>query len=436
MKIAVIGAGYVGLVSGACFADLGHEVTCIDRDLDKIDALQKGIVPIYEPGLKEIIGRRINSGNLRFSSSLSEGVIGAAVIFIAVGTPSRDSDGRADLSYVYEASLGVAAHLEPQAVIVIKSTVPIGTGDEVERLVFEERGVSDFSIVSNPEFLREGSAISDFNNPDRVVIGVCDHFARNTMAELYHPLAQKGVPILFTGRRTSELVKYAANAFLATKLTFINEIADLCEKVGADVQDVSRGIGMDGRIGPKFLQAGPGYGGSCFPKDTIALLKTAEDHCSSLRIVNAVCQANDGRKRAMGRKVIDALGGSELARGQKVAILGLTFKPNTDDMRESPAIPVIQALMDAHVHIVGFDPEGMARARDVIPNLNLAEDPYVAIQGADACILMTEWDLFKSLDFDRIKSQMRKPILIDFRNLYDPGFIRGKGYCYYGIGRA
>ncbi|GAB5352827.1 UDP-glucose dehydrogenase family protein [Qipengyuania sp. 483] len=436
MKIAMVGSGYVGLVSGACFADFGHEVVCIDKDQSKIDRLHDGIMPIYEPGLAELVGTNVQAGRLSFTTSLVEGIRGADAIFIAVGTPSRRGDGHADLSFVYAVAEEIGANLANDAVVVTKSTVPVGTGDEVERILKDSGTSHRISVVSNPEFLREGAAIGDFKHPDRIVIGAEDEFGRDVMREIYRPLFLNESPILFTGRRTSELIKYAANAFLATKITFINEMADLCEKVGADVQDVSRGIGMDNRIGPKFLHAGPGYGGSCFPKDTLALLKTAEDYDSPTRIVEAVVKVNDARKRAMGRKVLDAIGGIEQARGKKVAMLGLTFKPNTDDMRDSPAIAVAQTLTDAGVEVAAYDPEGMELAKPLMPEVTMVDDPYVAIEGADAVAIVTEWDAFRALDFDRIKGLANAPILIDLRNIYRPEDMRGLGFEYLSIGRA
>ncbi|MAB44225.1 MAG: UDP-glucose 6-dehydrogenase [Altererythrobacter sp.] len=436
MKIAMVGSGYVGLVSGACFADFGHEVVCIDKDQSKIDRLHDGIMPIYEPGLAELVGTNVQAGRLSFTTSLAEGIRGADAIFIAVGTPSRRGDGHADLSFVYAVAEEIGANLANDAVVVTKSTVPVGTGDEVERILKDSGTSHRISVVSNPEFLREGAAIGDFKRPDRIVIGAEDEFGRDVMREIYRPLFLNESPILFTGRRTSELIKYAANAFLATKITFINEMADLCEKVGADVQDVSRGIGMDNRIGPKFLHAGPGYGGSCFPKDTLALLKTAEDYDSPTRIVEAVVKVNDARKRAMGRKVLDAIGGIEQARGKKVAMLGLTFKPNTDDMRDSPAIAVAQTLTDAGVEVAAYDPEGMELAKPLMPEVTMVDDPYVAIEGADAVAIVTEWDAFRALDFDRIKGLANAPILIDLRNIYRPEDMRGLGFEYLSIGRA
>ena len=440
MKIAMVGSGYVGLVSGACFADFGHDVVCIDKDPAKIAKLHDGIMPIYEPGLDALVESNVKAGRLSFTTDLAEGIAGAAAIFIAVGTPSRRGDGHADLTYVYAVAKEVGEALENDAVVVTKSTVPVGTGDEVERILAASAAVKErghrVSVVSNPEFLREGAAIGDFKRPDRIVIGAEDDYGKDVMSEVYRPLFLNESPILFVNRRSSELIKYAANAFLATKITFINEMADLCEKVGADVQDVSRGIGMDGRIGAKFLHAGPGYGGSCFPKDTLALLKTAEDYESPTRIVEAVVKVNDTRKRAMGRKVLDALGGPDAARGKKVALLGLTFKPNTDDMRDSPAIAVAQALGDAGVHVAAYDPEGMEIAAPLMPDVTMCGDPYAAIEGADAVAIVTEWDAFRALDLGRVKSLVKSPIMVDLRNIYSPADVRAAGFEYTGIGRG
>lgn len=436
MKIAMVGSGYVGLVSGACFADFGHDVVCIDKDQSKIDALHAGIMPIYEPGLDALVESNVKSGRLSFSTDLTSAIQDASAIFIAVGTPSRRGDGHADLSFVHAVAREIGASLKNDAVIVTKSTVPVGTGDEVERILQDSTTTAKFEVVSNPEFLREGAAIDDFKRPDRIVIGTESDFGQEVMREVYRPLYLNESPILFTSRRSAELIKYAANAFLATKITFINEMADLCEKVGADVQDVSRGIGMDRRIGAKFLHAGPGYGGSCFPKDTLALLKTAEDYESPVRIVEAVVKVNDSRKRAMGRKVIDALGGPEAARGKTVGMLGLTFKPNTDDMRDSPAIGVAQALQDAGVKVVAYDPEGMEQARPLLPDVQMVDDPYAAITGADAVALVTEWNEFRALDLKRVKELANAPILVDLRNVYDPAEVRAAGFEYVSIGRA
>ena len=436
MKIAMVGSGYVGLVSGACFADFGHDVVCIDKDQRKIDSLENGVMPIYEPGLDDLVAANVKAGRLSFTTDLAAGIRDASAIFIAVGTPSRRGDGHADLSYVYAVAREVGEALKNDAVVVTKSTVPVGTGDEVERIIAESGCTHRIAVVSNPEFLREGAAIGDFKRPDRIVIGAEDEYGREVMREVYRPLYLNESPILFTSRRTSELIKYAANAFLATKITFINEMADLCEKVGADVQDVSRGIGMDGRIGSKFLHAGPGYGGSCFPKDTLALLKTAEDYDSPVRIVEAVVKVNDSRKRAMGRKVLEALGGVEKARGKRVALLGLTFKPNTDDMRDSPAIAVAQALTDAGVNVRAYDPEGMEQARPLMPDVEMVESPYTAIEDADAVAIVTEWDAFRALDLKRVKELAKAPVLVDLRNIYRPDDVREAGFTYYSIGRS
>jgi UDPglucose 6-dehydrogenase len=436
MKIAMVGAGYVGLVSGACFADFGHDVVCIDKDPNKIDSLEAGVMPIFEPGLAELVGSNVKAGRLSFSTDLASAIDGAAAIFIAVGTPSRRGDGHADLTFVYEVAREVGRHLKTATVVVTKSTVPVGTGDEVERLLKDAGASAEVAVVSNPEFLREGAAIADFKRPDRIVIGADDEYARQVMREVYRPLFLNRAPMLFTSRRSAELIKYAANAFLATKITFINEMADLCEKVGADVQDVSRGIGLDNRIGSKFLHAGPGYGGSCFPKDTLALLKTAEDYDSPTRIVEAVAKANDNRKRAMGRKVIEALGGPDAARGKKAALLGLTFKPNTDDMRDSPALAIAQTLIDGGVKVTAYDPEGMELAKPLMPQVTMADSPYAAIEGADAIALVTEWDAFRALDLERIKSIAAAPVMIDLRNVYDPEEMRAAGFTYVSVGRA
>ncbi|MEM9502263.1 MAG: UDP-glucose/GDP-mannose dehydrogenase family protein [Pseudomonadota bacterium] len=436
MKIAMVGSGYVGLVSGACFADFGHDVVCIDKDESKIARLKDGIMPIYEPGLDALVESNAKAGRLSFTASLAEGIKDASAIFIAVGTPSRRGDGHADLTFVYEVAREVGESLVNDAVIVTKSTVPVGTGDEVERILKDTGTPHTIAVVSNPEFLREGAAIGDFKRPDRIVIGAEDDFGREIMREVYRPLFLNESPILFTERRTSELIKYAANAFLATKITFINEMADLCERVGANVQDVARGIGMDNRIGAKFLHAGPGYGGSCFPKDTLALLKTAEDYDSPTRIVEAVVKTNDSRKRAMGRKVVDALGGSDEARGKRVALLGLTFKPNTDDMRDSPAIAIAQTLADAGVSITAYDPEGMEIAAPMLPQVTMCDDPYTAIEGADATVIVTEWDAFRALDLSRVKQLANAPVLVDLRNVYNPEDVRSAGFSYSSVGRT
>ena len=433
MRVAMIGSGYVGLVSGACFADFGHDVVCVDTDAEKIERLLANIMPIYEPGLDDLVAANVRAGRLRFTTDLNAAVDGAQAIFIAVGTPSRRGDGHADLSYVHAAAQEVARALTGYSVIVTKSTVPVGTGDDVERLMREANPQADFAVASNPEFLREGDAIADFKRPDRIIIGVQDARAQAVLEEIYRPLHLNRGPIMVTSRRTAELTKYAANAFLATKITFINEIADLCEKVGADVQDVARGIGLDNRIGRKFLNAGPGYGGSCFPKDTLALIKTAQDHDSPVRIVEMVASVNDIRKRAMGRRVIAAVGGS--VRGKTIAVLGLTFKPNTDDMRDSPAIAIVQALQDAGASIRAHDPEGMEQARLVLTDVDYADSPYATLEGADAMVLVTEWDAFRALDLARVKALLKSPIVVDLRNIYRPEELAKHGLQHIGIGR-
>ncbi|WP_026607538.1 UDP-glucose dehydrogenase family protein [Methylocapsa acidiphila] len=434
MHIAMVGSGYVGLVSGACLADFGHTVSCIDTDEKKIEALKAGKMPIYEPGLQELVANNVRQQRLSFSTDLTAAVSGAQAVFIAVGTPSRRGDGHADLTFVYQAARAIAAGLNGFTVVVTKSTVPVGTGDEVERIIREARPDAEFAVVSNPEFLREGAAIDDFKRPDRIVVGVNDERAEAVMKEVYRPLYLNQAPFVITSRRTSELTKYAANAFLATKITFINEIADLCEQVGANVQDVARGIGLDKRIGSKFLHAGPGYGGSCFPKDTQALIKTAQDFGAPIRIVETVSAVNDQRKRAMARKVFAALGGS--VRGKTIAVLGLTFKPNTDDMRDSPAISIITALQDGGAQINAFDPEGMDQARHVLDNLTYYYDPYSCCDKADALVIVTEWDAFRALDLDRIKSLLTAPILVDLRNIYEPAELERRDFIYAGVGRG
>lgn len=434
MKIAMIGAGYVGLVSGACFADFGHDVVCVDLDADRIARLVAGVMPIFEPGLADLVAANVRAGRLAFTTDLAIAVAGADAVFIGVGTPSRRGDGHADLSYVYQAARDIAAAVSGFTVVVTKSTVPVGTGDAVERIIQEVRPDADVAVVSNPEFLREGAAIGDFKRPDRVVIGTGDVRAQGVMREIYRPLSLNEAPLLFTSRRTAELIKYAANAFLATKIAFINEIADLCEAVGADAQEVARGMGLDKRIGAKFLNPGPGYGGSCFPKDTLALVKTAQDAGTPVRIVETVAAGNDVRKRAMAKKVIAALGGS--ARGKVVAVLGLTFKPNTDDMRDSPAIDLIRALQDAGASVQAFDPEGMAAATDVLDHVSYATDAYSACAGADALTIVTEWDAFRALDLDRVKDALREPVVVDLRNIYRPEEMARRGFRYTGVGRA
>jgi UDPglucose 6-dehydrogenase len=437
MRITMIGSGYVGLVSGACFSDFGHDVICVDKDASKIAALEGGKMPIFEPGLDKLVAANVAAGRLKFTTDLKSAVAGADAVFIAVGTPSRRGDGHADLSYVFAASREIADAVTGPIVIVTKSTVPVGTGDKVEDIMRELVEGHEVAIVSNPEFLREGAAIGDFKRPDRIVIGTEDARAMQVMREVYRPLYLNHSPILFTGRRTAELIKYAANAFLATKITFINEIADLCEAVGADVQDVSRGIGLDNRIGPKFLHAGPGYGGSCFPKDTLALLKTSEDYETPVRIVEAVVQVNDNRKRAMGRKVIKALGGtgSDGVKGKTVAVLGLTFKPNTDDMRDAPSLSIVQSLLDAGIKVRGHDPEGMEPAKALMPDITYCSDAYDAVTGADAVVIVTEWDIYRALDLKRVAAAMTTPVMVDLRNVYPPEDAAKAGFAYSSIGR-
>ena len=433
MKITMIGTGYVGLVSGACFADFGHDVVCVDKVAEKIQAIESGRMPIFEPGLDQLVANNASAGRLTFTTDLAAGVKGADAIFIAVGTPSRRGDGHADLSYVYAAAREIAESLDGPTVIVTKSTVPVGTGDEVERIVKEVRPDLDIQVVSNPEFLREGAAIGDFKRPDRVVVGTTgNERAIAVMAQVYRPLNLNQAPVMFTGRRTTELIKYAANAFLATKITFINEMADLCEAVGAEVQEVSRGIGLDNRIGSKFLHAGPGYGGSCFPKDTLALVKTGQDYDTPIRIVETVVQVNDLRKRAMGRKIVKALGGD--ARGKKVALLGLTFKPNTDDMRDAPSLAIVQALEDAGAKITAYDPEGMEVAAPMMPSVTMTRDAYEAAAGADALVLVTEWDIFRALDLKRLAGSMTTPLLIDLRNIYPSAEAEEAGFSLIRVG--
>src|SRR4051794_22996269 len=434
MRVAMIGTGYVGLVSGACFADFGHHVVCVDKDAGKIAALQRGEMPIYEPGLDDLVAANVKAGRLSFTTDLTGPVAEAGAVFIAVGTPSRRGDGHADLSYVYAAAKEIAAALDGFTVVVTKSTVPVGTGDEVERIIREARPDADVAVVSNPEFLREGAAIRDFKLPDRIVVGTDDARASKVMAELYRPLYLNRSPIITTGRRTAELIKYAANAFLATKITFINEIADLCERVGADVQEVALGIGLDNRIGGKFLHAGPGYGGSCFPKDTLALIKTAQDHAAPLRLVETTAAVNDQRKRAMARKVLQACSGE--IRGKRIAVLGLTFKPNTDDMRDAPSLALIAGLRDFGADVCAYDPEGMDNARELIDGIEYAEDPYACAKSADALVIVTEWDAFRALDLERIKEELKSAIIVDLRNIYEPQDMRRRGFKYWSIGRA
>lgn len=433
MNITMIGAGYVGLVSGACLADFGHEVVCIDTDLEKIERLCEGVMPIFEPELEKLVHKNVVAGRLRFSTDIRNGVARANVVFIAVGTPSRRGDGHADLSYVFHAAREVAEAITGYTVIVNKSTVPVGTGDEVARIVRETNPTADFAVVSNPEFLREGSAIADFKRPDRIILGCEDKRSCDTMQAVYRPISLNKAPIVTMSRRAAELTKYAANAFLATKITFINEIADLCEAVGADVQEVARGMGLDKRIGPKFLHAGPGYGGSCFPKDTLALLKTSQDYNTPQRLVEAVVSVNATRKRAMGRKIITAFG--EDVRGSTIALLGLTFKPNTDDMRDSPAIDIVRALQDAGATIRAYDPEGMDQARLVLENVTYCLSAYDAMEGADAVVLVTEWDSFRALNLARAREMLSHPVMVDLRNVYTRGEAEAAGFRYTGIGR-
>lgn len=434
MRIAMIGTGYVGLVSGACFADFGHRVTCIDKDAGKIDGLLRGEMPIYEPGLDDLVASNVRDGRLAFAVDGAEAIRQADAVFIAVGTPSRRGDGHADLSYVYAAAGEIADLIEGFTVIVTKSTVPVGTGDEIERIVRARRPDADFAVVSNPEFLREGAAIGDFKRPDRVVVGAEDERAREVMTEIYRPLNLNESPLLFTARRTSELIKYAANAFLAMKITFINEMADLCEAVGADVQQVARGIGLDNRIGSKFLHAGPGYGGSCFPKDTLALVRTATDADSPVRLVETTVAVNDARKKAMAARIARALGGE--VKGRTVALLGLTFKPNTDDMRDSPALEIAPALAAMGARVRAFDPEGMKEAAKHLTGVDFTEGAYEAVTGADAAVIVTEWDQFRALDLDRIKLLMKEPVIVDLRNIYRPDDMRARGFRYSSVGRA
>ena len=433
MHVTMIGTGYVGLVSGACFADFGHDVICIDKDAGKIERLRAGGIPIYEPGLDVLVAQNVKAGRLSFDTEAAAAVAKADAVFIAVGTPSRRGDGHADLSYVYAAAEEIAGLLDGFTVIVTKSTVPVGTGDEIERIIKAKRPDAQFAVVSNPEFLREGAAIEDFKRPDRVVVGLEDERARPVMTELYRPLYLNETPIVFTSRRTSELIKYAANAFLALKITYINEIADLCEALGADVQQVAKGIGLDKRIGGKFLNAGPGYGGSCFPKDTLALVRTATDAGSPVRLIETTVEINDARKKAMSGKVAKALDG-DLA-GKTVGVLGLTFKPNTDDMRDAPALDILPALQALGAKVQAYDPEG-EEAKHMLKDVDFKSDAYEAATGADVLVIITEWDQFRALDLDRIKGLMKTPTLVDLRNIYKPEDIRSRGFKYASIGRA
>ncbi|MEO1015980.1 MAG: UDP-glucose/GDP-mannose dehydrogenase family protein [Pseudomonadota bacterium] len=435
MRVAMIGTGYVGLVSGACFADFGHVVTCVDKDADKIARLKAGEIPIFEPGLEQLVAKNVREERLFFTTEAEEAVRDAEAVFIAVGTPSRRGDGHADLSYVYAVAEEIAGLIDGFTVVVTKSTVPVGTGDEVEAIIRKARPDGDFAVVSNPEFLREGAAIKDFKIPDRVVVGTEDERARGAMRELYRPLFLNETPILFTSRRTSELIKYAANAFLAVKITFINEIAELCEAVDANVQEVSRGIGLDGRIGPKFLNAGPGYGGSCFPKDTLALTKTANDYGAPVRIVDTVVEVNASRKKAMADKIIHAMGGD--VAGKTIAVLGLAFKQNTDDMRDAPSLDIVPALIEAGARIQAFDPESMGEARKLLPaeGVVYGDSPWAALDGADAMVIITEWDQFRALDLDRVKAALKSDVVVDLRNIYSPVDMAARGFAYTSIGR-
>src|SRR6185503_12013697 len=434
MRVTMIGTGYVGLVSGACFADFGHTVTCVDKDASKIERLKKGEIPIFEPGLDELVKDNVEQGRLFFTTDPTEAIRTADAIFIAVGTPSRRGDGHADLSYVYAAAEDIAGLMDGYTVVVTKSTVPVGTGDEVEEIIKTKRPDAQFAVVSNPEFLREGAAISDFKRPDRVVVGTSDERARERMRELYRPLFLNETPIVFTQRRTSELIKYAANAFLAMKITFINEVADLCEEVGANVQEVARGIGLDNRIGRKFLHAGPGYGGSCFPKDTLALMKTARDSKAPIELIETTVRVNSARKQKMAQKIIEALDNN--VKGKTIAVLGLTFKPNTDDMRDAPALEIVATLQSEGARVRAFDPEGMKEAKAMLKDVVFASGPYDCVQGADAVVIITEWDQFRALDFDRLKDALKAPVVIDLRNIYSPAEMRAKGFTYVSVGRA
>ena len=433
MRIAMIGTGYVGLVSGACFADFGHRVACVDKDSAKIDGLNAGLMPIWEPGLEALVKANSERGRLSFTTDLPAAVEGAEAVFIAVGTPARRGDGHADLSFVFDAVRELAQVIRPGTVVVTKSTVPVGTGDRIAQILREE-GVTDVSVASNPEFLREGAAIADFKHPDRIVVGAEDDRAQEVLREIYRPLFLNRAPILITGRRTAELTKYAANAFLAVKISFINEIADLCEAVDADVQDVARGIGLDNRIGPKFLHAGPGYGGSCFPKDTLALLQTADAAGVDQRIVRTTVKVNDDRKNDMVERIARALGGD--VSGKRVAVLGLAFKPNTDDMREAPSIPIVTALVERGAQVSAYDPVAREQAEKIFSGVAFADDAYAAAEGADALVMVTEWDEFRALDLQRVAGSLRGKVLIDLRNVYDPGEAEEAGLRYYGVGRG
>jgi UDPglucose 6-dehydrogenase len=433
VRLVMVGSGYVGLVSGVCFADFGHDVVCVDKDPGKIERLRAGEVPIFEPGLDVLMQSNVKAGRLSFTTDLTEAARGADAIFIAVGTPTRRGDGHADLTYVYDAAREIASVAADDTVVITKSTVPVGTCDEVERIIRELRPKSRISVVSNPEFLREGAAIDDFKRPDRIVIGSEGEHSRKVMSEIYRPLFINQGPLVFVSRRTSELIKYAANAFLAMKITFINEMADLCEKVGAEVQDVARGIGLDNRIGSKFLHAGPGYGGSCFPKDTLALVRTAQEANAPTRLIETVVEVNDTRKKKMAQKIIDACGGS--VSGKRIAVLGLAFKPNTDDMRDAPSLDILPALQKAGAEVVAYDPESMGPAKPLLPGIVFAEDAYGCMDGADALVIVTEWNAFRALDLKRIKRALKSPVVVDLRNIYRPAEMKELGFQYHGIGR-
>jgi len=432
MHIAMIGSGYVGLVSGACLSEFGHTVVCVDKARDKIAALQQGHIPIFEPGLDEVVGANLKAGRLSFGTDLSQAVRDADAVFIVVGTPSRRGDGHADLTYVFAAAEEIARALSGYTVVVTKSTVPVGTSRQVETIIRKTNPTADFDMASNPEFLREGSAIKDFRHPDRVVVGCDTGRARAVMREVYRPLYLNETPIIFTTRESAELIKYAANAFLATKITFINEMASLCEQVGGDVQDVARGIGLDGRIGRKFLHAGPGYGGSCFPKDTLALVKTARDAGAPTRLVEAVVAVNDERKLAMAEKIKTAFGG---VAGKTITVLGLTFKPNTDDMRDSPSLAIVPALQSAGAAIRAYDPEGADEAAKLL-NLTFCGDAYEALEGADGVVILTEWNEFRALDLGKVKAALKTPLMVDLRNIYQPAQMAAEGFHYVSVGRA
>jgi UDPglucose 6-dehydrogenase len=433
MKIAMIGSGYVGLVSGACFSEFGVDTVCVDKDAGKIERLKRGEIPIYEPGLDALVAKNVAAGRLSFTLDLAEAMAGADAVFIAVGTPTRRGDGHADLQYVYAAAEEIAKNLKGYAVIVTKSTVPVGTSREVKRIIEAARPDAEFDVCSNPEFLREGSAIGDFMRPDRVVIGTESERAQKVMRGLYRPLYLIETPIVFTSPETAELTKYAGNAFLATKITFINEIADLCEKVGADVHDVARGIGLDGRIGAKFLHPGPGYGGSCFPKDTLALVKTAQQHESPMRIVETVVSINDRRKKQMAERIVEAAGGS--LKGKTVGVLGVTFKPNTDDMRDSPSLEIVPALIAAGAKVKAYDPAGMNEAKHLLPGVEWQTGAYAAVEGADVVAILTEWNEFRALQLSKLKAAMKTPVLVDLRNIYKPAEMAAAGFYYHSVGR-